>query len=340
MKKLLNTLYVSTQGIYLHREGENLVALLDREPKLRLPIHTLQGIVCFGNVMCSPFLLGLCGERGVKVSFLTEHGRFLARVSGQVSGNVLLRRQQMRIADAPSKSQILARSFVASKVANCRTILQRAARDHGSNEQLTDAIKALANVLQRIMVCDDLDILRGLEGEAANIYFSVFNNLIVAQNDHFKMETRTRRPPLDPLNAVLSFLYTILAHDCSAALEGVGLDPQVGFLHAMRPGRPSLALDLMEEFRPTLADRVTLTLINLQQINAKGFKYSESGAVTMEEETRKTVLKVWQERKRDVITHPFTDEKIEVGLLPHVQALLLARHIRGDLDAYPPFLQK
>jgi CRISP-associated protein Cas1 len=340
MKKLLNTLYVSTQGVYLHREGETVVALLDREPKLRLPIHTLSSIVCFGNVLCSPFLLGLCGERGVQVSFLTEHGRFLARVSGPVSGNVLLRREQMRRADNLALTLPIARNFVLGKLANSRTVMQRALRDHGEHDALSAAVDTLAGAIRRAKAADDLDVLRGIEGEGANAYFGAFDAMIVAQRECFRMQGRSRRPPLDPLNALLSFLYTLLAHDCGAALEGVGLDPQTGYLHALRPGRPSLALDLMEEFRSVLADRVALSLINLNQIDARGFTASESGAVVMKDEIRKNVLKAWQQKKQETLQHPFLEQKIEIGLLPHAQALLLARHLRGDLDAYPPFLLK
>lgn len=340
MKKLLNTLYVSTQGIYLHQEGESVVASLKREAVLRLPIHTLSGIVCFGQVSCSPPLLGLCGERGVHVSFLTERGKFLARVTGPVSGNVLLRREQMRRAENPTAACEIARSFIFGKLANSRTVLQRALRDHGPDAALTQAVDAIADVLRRAQRATDIDTLRGLEGEAASHYFATFNGLVLTQQDAFFMTSRSRRPPLDPLNALLSFLYTLLAHDCESALEGIGLDPQVGFLHALRPGRPSLALDLMEEFRAILADRVALSLINLNQVNSKGFTTTESGAVVMDDDTRKTVLQTWQKKKQETIQHPFLDEKIELGLLPHVQALLLARHLRGDLDAYPPYIQK
>lgn len=340
MKKLLNTLYVSTQGIYLHQEGETVVACLNRAEVLRLPIHTLSGIVCFGQVSCSPPLLGLCGERGVHVSFLTERGKFLARVTGPVSGNVLLRREQLRRAENPVAVCEIARSFVIGKLANSRTVLQRALRDHGPDAALTRAVDAIADSLRRTQRAADTDTLRGLEGESANYYFAAFNSLILTQQDAFVMMARSRRPPLDPLNALLSFLYTLLAHDCEAALEGIGLDPQIGFLHALRPGRPSLALDLMEEFRAILADRVALSLINLNQIGGKGFTATESGAVVMDDDTRKTVLQTWQKKKQETVQHPFLDEKIELGLLPHAQALLLARHLRGDLDAYPPFLLK
>jgi CRISPR-associated protein Cas1 len=340
MKKLLNTLYVSTQGVYLHQEGETVVASLNREDVLRLPIHTLSGIICFGKVSCSPPLLGLCGERGVHVSFLTERGKFLARVTGAVSGNVLLRREQMKRAENSDTSCEIARSFVLGKLANSRTVLQRALRDHGADVTITQSVDAIADGIRRTQRATDIDILRGLEGEAANHYFAAFNGLILTQQDAFFMKTRSRRPPLDPLNALLSFLYTLLAHDCESALEGIGLDPQIGFLHALRPGRPSLALDLMEEFRAILADRVALSLINLNQVTHKGFGVTESGAVVMDDDSRKTVLQTWQKKKQETIQHPFLDEKIELGLLPHAQALLFARYLRGDLDAYPPFLLK
>lgn len=340
MKKLLNTLYVSTQGSYLRQEGETVVVSVNHEDVVRLPIHTLAGIVCFGQVSCSPPLLGMCGERGVHVSFMNEYGKFLARVTGPVSGNVLLRREQIRRADNPAATCELAKSFVLGKIANSRTVLQRAQRDHGGGSEMTHAISMLANVILRVRNADNIDELRGFEGEAANHYFGVFDGMIVAQAKTFYMRARSRRPPLDPLNALLSFLYTILAHDCEAALEGVGLDPQIGFLHALRPGRPSLALDLMEEFRAILADRVALSLINMNQVTAKDFQTTESGAVVMDKDTRKTVLAAWQKKKQEVLQHPFLDEKIEIGLLPHAQAMLLARHLRGDIDAYPPFLLK
>ena len=340
MKKLLNTLYVTTQGAYLHQEGETVVAAVDHVDVLRLPIHTLSGIVCFGQVSCSPPLLGLCGERGVHVSFLTERGKFLARVTGPVTGNVLLRREQMRRAENPAATCEIARSFVTGKLANSRTVLQRALRDHGPDTTITQSVDAIADVIRRAQRAADTDTLRGLEGEAATHYFGAFDGMILAQQDTFSMKTRSRRPPLDPLNGLLSFLYTLLAHDCESALEGIGLDPQIGFLHALRPGRPSLALDLMEEFRTILADRVALSLVNLNQVDGKGFTTTESGAVVMDNDTRKTVLQTWQKKKQEMVQHPFLDEKIEIGLLPHAQALLLARHLRGDLDAYPPFLLK
>ena len=343
MKHLLNTLYVTTQGAYLCQEGETVHVRVERETKLRLPIHTLGGIVCFGQVSCSPPLLGMCAEHGVAVSFLNEHGRFWARVQGPVSGNVLLRREQYRWADRPERSAEVARAIITAKLANSRNVLLRAAREREGDDpaaELSAAANHLAALLRTVQRPADLDALRGIEGDGARAYFGVFNHLITAQKDAFSFGDRNRRPPLDNVNALLSFIYTLLAHDVRGALEGVGLDPSVGFLHRDRPGRPSLALDMMEELRSVLADRLVLSLINRQQVRGKGFEQSETGAVTMDDATRKEVLVAYQKRKQEEITHPFLDEKISVGLLPHVQAMLLARQIRGDLDGYPPFLWK
>ena len=340
MKKLLNTLYVSTQGVYLHREGETVVAEREKQVVLRLPIHTLSAIVCFGNVLVSPFLMGLCAERGVYVSFLTENGRPLARVEGGKTGNVLLRVAQIEAARDPAKCAAIARSFVIGKVLNARNVLQRRLRDHGDDDACASAVTSLANVVQRLKNANDVEVIRGLEGEAASDYFAAFNSLIVAQKDDFRMEGRTRRPPRDPMNALLSFLYVLLANDCAGAAKSVGLDAQVGFLHALRSGRASLAFDLMEEFRAFFADRVALSLVNRGQIRKKDFKFTESGAVEMSETARKTVLVEWQNRKKDEVLHPFLNERVAAGLLPFVQAQLLAKHLRNDLDAYPPFLVK
>jgi CRISPR-associated protein Cas1 len=287
--------------------------------------------------------MGFCAENGVGISFLTEHGRFLARVQGPVSGNVLLRREQYRRADDPQTSAEVARSVLTGKIANSRTVLQRALRDHAekmATDQVSFAVKRLSNHLDLLNRDQPLDILRGFEGDAAHIYFSVFDHLIVAQKEEFSFQERNRRPPLDNVNALLSFVYTLLVHDIRSALETVGLDPAVGFLHRDRPGRPSLALDLMEEFRPFLADRLALSLINLRQVHEKGFQKSDSGAVLMTDETRKTLLVAYQERKQEEILHPFLDEKVTIGLLFHTQALLMARYLRGDLDGYPPFIWK
>lgn len=343
MKKHLNTLFVTTQGAYLSKEGETVAVKVNQEVRLRVPVHTIGGIVCFGNVSCSPFLMGFCCENGVGISFLSEYGRFLARVQGPVSGNVLLRREQYRKADDIDYSAIIAKAFVTGKIANCRTVLQRALRDHSGKtdeETLRKGVDGLNRSLQSLALNQTLDAVRGLEGDAAHSYFNVFDHLIVAQKESFSFQERNRRPPMDNVNCLLSFLYTLLMHDCRGALESVGLDPAVGFLHRDRPGRPSLALDLMEEFRPFLADRLALSLINLRQVQDKGFKKTEAGAVTMSEETRKTLLVAYQERKQEEILHPFLDEKVSIGILFHVQALLLARCLRGDLDGYPPFIWK
>ncbi|HDR16472.1 MAG TPA: type I-C CRISPR-associated endonuclease Cas1 [Desulfobacteraceae bacterium] len=343
MKKHLNTLFVTTQGAYLSKEGETVLVRVEKETRLRVPIHTLGGIVCFGNVLCSPFLMGSCAERDVAVSFLSEHGRFLARVQGPVSGNVLLRREQYRRADDMDMSARIARSVLTGKVANSRTVLRRALRDHPEkvdNTSLEDAAGKLGHSLENIQSGLPLDTLRGIEGESAHTYFGVFDHLIVSQKDGFSFRERNRRPPLDRVNCLLSFIYTLLMHDVRSALESVGLDPAVGFLHRDRPGRPGLALDMMEEFRPFLADRLTLSLINLNQVKEKGFTQSESGAVLMDDETRKSVLVAYQNRKQEEIYHPFIEEKVSIGLLFFIQALLLARFLRGDLDGYPPFIWK
>ncbi len=345
MKKLLNTLYITTQGAYIARDNETVVVRVEKETRLRVPIHVLDGIVCFGRVGASPALMGLCGERGVALSFMGYNGRFLARVQGPVSGNVLLRREQYRRADDiddPGGVSAIARAVVLGKIANSRTVLQRAARERGENapgaQNLQFAIKRLARLLDLTRSESTVDNIRGREGDAARVYFDVFDHLIVAQKEGFFFHGRNRRPPLDNMNALLSFLYTLLTHDCAAGLEGVGLDPQVGFLHRDRPGRPGLALDLMEEMRPFMADRLALSLVNRQQAKAKRFTRSETGAVMMDDKTRKDVLVAWQKRKQELITHPFLQQKICIGLIPHVQAMLLARHLRGDLDGYPPFV--
>ena len=341
MKKLLNTLYVTTQDAYLHKEGETVVVEKEKKILLRLPIHTLSGIVTFGNVMTSPYLLNLCAERGVCVSFMSESGRFLARVTGPISGNVLLRLNQMRAYEDKAKKGEVARSFVIGKLLNARNILMRRVRDHGETAILKEGIEKIADVIRRVRNSEpDAVRLRGLEGEAGAVYFGCFNELIVAQRESFMIEGRNRRPPMDPMNALLSYLYTLLAHDCRGALEGVGLDPQIGFLHEVRSGRPSLVLDLMEEFRAFLADRVAVSLVNLKQVTPKDFKTTESGAVEMKEEARKTILMAWQKKKQEIVVHPFLEERAPIGLLPHLQALLLARHLRGDLDAYPPYIVK
>jgi CRISPR-associated protein Cas1 len=341
MKKHLNTLFVTTQGAYLNKEGETVVVNVEKEVKLQLPIHTIGGIICFGNVMCSPYLLGFCAEKDVAVSFLTENGRFLARVQGPVSGNVLLRREQYRRADNPVETAHIVKSILTGKLANSRSVLKRALRDHPDKID-TEAVKIAADkigyTLDRLQEELTLDVLRGIEGESARAYFSVFDHLIIAQKQDFYFKERNRRPPLDRVNCLLSFLYTLVLHDVRSALETTGLDPAVGFLHRDRPGRPGLALDMMEEFRPFLADRMALSMINLNQLKPEGFATVESGAVIMDDETRKTLLTTYQKRKQDTIDHPFLNEKVTIGILFYTQALLMARFLRGDIDGYPPFI--
>jgi CRISP-associated protein Cas1 len=336
MRKLLNNLYVTLPQAYLSKEGETVLVRQEHETRLRVPILALEGIVCVGQVSMSPALMALCAERNVGVSFLSEHGRFLARIQGPVHGNVLLRREQYRRADTEADSAAIARSVLLAKIANSRTSLLRAAREHAS-ETLDRAANQLGESLQALASIATLDVLRGIEGDAAHNYFAVFDEMILQQKEDFFFHERSRRPPLDNVNALLSFLYVLLAHDVASALEIVGLDPAVGFLHRDRPGRAGLALDLMEELRPVLADRQALTLINRRQVTGSGFARSDSGGVTMNDATRKEVLVAWQSRKQEEILHPFLDERIPFGLVPYAQALLLARHLRGDLDAYPSF---
>jgi CRISPR-associated protein Cas1 len=353
MKPLLNTLYVTTQGAYLSKEGEAVRVQVGEELKLRLPMHTLASVVCLGQVSCSPFLMGALAERGIAMAFLTEHGRFLASVHGTTSGNVLLRREQYRAADDGKRAASIARNMVLAKVANSRNVLLRAARENGrggdgevDSNGLVEAAERLAGSLRELerepffAQGGTVDSVRGIEGDAARVYFGVFDALLATGEEGLRFRGRTRRPPLDPVNAVLSFVYTLLVHDVRGACESVGLDPAVGFLHRDRPGRPSLALDLMEELRPHVADRLVLSMFNRRQLQGKDFEVQESGAVTLEAEARKRVLVAYQERKKEEVLHPFLEERVPIGLIPFVQAKLLARHLRGDLDGYPPFFWK
>ena len=341
MKKHLNTLFVTTQGAYLSKEGECAVIKIDKVEKVRLPLHMLDGIVCFGQVSCSPFLLGHCATTGVTVTFLSEYGKFLCQMQGPTKGNILLRRTQYRMADNYLQAATLARSFVIGKIGNARITLARAARDHPEKVNATSLKHAqhqLAGCMKRLQDETDAERIRGIEGEAAKTYFSVFDECITSSDPLFRFFGRNRRPPLDRVNCLLSFLYTLLTHDIRSALESSGLDPAAGFLHKDRPGRPSLALDLLEEFRSYIADRLALSLINRGQIQANDFTVSETGAVFLKDDARKTLLTAYQNRKQEEIEHPFVKEKMAVGLLWHMQAMLLARHIRGDIDTYPPFV--
>lgn len=336
MKKLLNTVYVTTEGAALRKDGENLVAEVEGAEKARVPLHMLASVVAFGPVLVTPALIGTCAERGITIALLDRNGRFQARIEGPAQGNVLLRRAQYKAADT---GEDIVRSIVLGKIANQRAVLRRALRDmDGPCPAMEQATDRMAHILRRVQLTDQTtDQLRGSEGEAANLYFAVFDRLILSPDPELRWTTRSRRPPLDAMNALLSFLYTLLTHDCRSACESVGLDPAVGFLHRDRPGRPSLALDLTEELRAPLADRLALSLVNRRQLRAGDFHKNDNGAVLLTDEGRKTVLTAWQERKREQRLHPFLVEKAPFGLVPHLQAQLLARHLRGDIDAYPPW---
>lgn len=343
MRRLLNTLFVLSEDSYLALEGENIVVLRGGEAAARFPLHTLEGILSFSYKGASPALMGACAERNIALAFLTPRGRFLARTCGESNGNVLLRRGQYRMADDPWGSCRMAQAFVCGKLYNSRWVLERAVRDHGLRID-GPALKASSAQLKALMgqaaQCETLEELRGVEGKGASVYFSVFDSLILQEKDVFFLKQRSRRPPLDAVNSLLSFLYTLLSHECAAALESVGLDSYVGFLHRDRPGRMSLALDLMEELRPVLADRVALTLINRKVLSPVHFRFEAGGAVFLNDDGRKIVLSAWQEKKKENLTHPYLNEKMPWGLVPYAQALLLARAIRGDLDGYPPFFWK
>lgn len=341
MKRHLNTLFINTQGAYLAKDGECILVRVEQETKARIPVLALDGVVCFGQVSYSPYLLAHCAENDVTISHFTEYGRFQARIQGPTSGNVLLRRTQYRWADDPDRSTGTARAFVLAKLHNARLVYQRAQRDTEDAERkavLAETAERLRGGVAKAEAARDLDALRGVEGESAAVYWRSFGALLNRADPEFAFEGRSRRPPLDRVNCLLSFLYSVLAHDIRSALEGVGLDPYVGYLHRDRPGRAGLALDMMEEFRPWLVDRLVLSLINRGQLRAKGIVREDSGGYRMDEDTRKQVLTAWQERKQDTVTHPFLGEKMPIGLLWHTQALLLARHMRGDLDGYPPVL--
>ncbi len=341
MRHLLNTLFVTSEDVFLALDGENIVAKREQQIAARYPLHTLSGIVSFSYMGASPALMGACAERGISLAFCTPRGKFLARCCGENNGNVLLRRSQYRVADDVEQSCKIARTMIFGKIYNSRRNIERMCRDHPLSvdlEKMTRISESMKKLLSDVLKAIDLDSLRGLEGTAASSYFSGFDEMILGDKQIFYFKERSRRPPMDFLNAMLSFAYTLLANDCSAALESVGLDAYVGFLHRDRPGRSSLALDLMEELRPCLADRLVLTLINNRVINESDFERKANGAVLLNEDGRKVFLQQWQKRKQETIKHPYLNEKIPWGLIPYLQALLLARYLRNDLDAYPPFL--
>lgn len=343
MKQLLNTLFVLSENSYLSLQDGNVVVNAEDGTRQMLPLLGLENIFCFSYKGASPALAGECASRGIGLTFLTPTGKFLARVSGRSQGNVLLRKMQYRISDSTAESCLAARCFIFGKLYNSRWCLERTLRDHAmrvDTQALKNASQFLLETSRQVLDVTNLDTLRGLEGEAATRYFGVFDQMILNQKAQFSFTGRSRRPPLDKVNAMLSFGYRLLASDCAAALESVGLDSYVGFMHRDRPGRESLALDLMEELRSILVDRLVITMINLRQINAKQFDESENGAVLLNDSGRRAFLQAWQAHKREGIKHPYLQEKIQWGLVPYVQALLLARYLRGDLDAYPPFLWK
>lgn len=343
MKRLLNTLYILSEDVYLSLDGENAVVNRNHEIVARYPLHTLQNIITFSYAGASPALLGACAQRQIGIAFCSPQGRFLARVCGESNGNVLLRRTQYRAADDLAQSAQIGRTMIFGKVYNARWSIERTRRDHGfrvDENQLAMASGQLRDLLPQVKAASSPEALRGLEGAGANVYFRAFDQMILGDKETFFFSGRSRRPPLDAVNAMLSFTYSLLAHDCASALESVGLDSYVGFLHRDRSGRASLALDLMEELRPCMADRFVLTLINNRIVHSSDFQYAPSGAVLLGDQGRKTFLKHWQEKKKEVLTHPYLNEKLPWGMVSYVQALLLARYLRGDLDEYPPFLWK
>jgi len=342
MKKLQNCLYINRDGAYLHKERETLLVEQRIDGKkhklMQLPIHSIGHIFCFGNVMVSPQVMGFCGENGTGLAFFNRYGRFHARIVGKQTGNVLLRRAQYRIADEQVAN--LAKNTVAAKVRSSRAVLQRHSRNHSNSPELERAIMRLKQIIKELPAHQNIEKIRGLEGEAASHYFGVFDHLITAKDAGIRFNNRNRRPPKDPINAMLSFLYAVQGNEISSALQGVGLDPQVGFLHADRPGRDSLAQDLLEEFRAFVVDRLALSLVNRKQVSSKDFEVDGLGGVTIKADTRKLILQAYQLKKQEEVMHPFLNEKIEIGLLPHIQSMLLARYIRGDIEHYPPFYQR
>lgn len=343
MKKLLNTLYITQPSVYLSLDGDNIVLLKEEEKLGRFPLHNLESIVALGYTGASPALMGYCAERNISMLFLTMNGRFLARVTGQSRGNVVLRKKQYILSEDELRSAKIARNFIIGKIYNHKWMLERMTRDYPLRvnvEDFKETSQQLSSLILEVRTCEQLDRLRGLEGQAAISYNRMFDQMILQQKEDFYFHSRTRRPPLDNVNAMLSFAYTLLAHDTASALETVGLDAYVGFLHRDRPGRVSLALDVMEELRGVVADKFVLSLINKKLVNKSDFLKKENGAVIMTDEARKKFLAAWQSKKQETITHPYLGEKIQWGLVPHAQALLLARHLRNDLDEYPPFLWK
>lgn len=343
MRKLLNSLYITSPNSYLSLDGENIVVLLEEDEKFRMPFVNIEHIICFGYMGASPALMGKCADNNISLSFLKPNGEFLARIVGKTKGNVLLRKEQYRKSDNEKFCLDFAKNIMSAKLFNSRTTLQRTIRDHSEKVncvEFKNTISFLADSIEKVYEFSDFDQLRGFEGINARRYFSIFSEMIICQKDDFQMSLRSKRPPLDYLNCMLSYLYTILSFEVRSALETIGLDPYVGFIHTLRPGRASLALDIMEEMRAYMVDRPVISMINLNYITKKDFYIKEGGGVLMTDEGRKKILKYWQDRKKEIITHPFLNEKIEIGLIPYVQSQLLSKFIRGDLPEYYPFLIK
>lgn len=340
MRVLLNTLYVTTPEAYLSKDGLNVVITVKQQEIFRIPIHNLEGIVTFGYMGASPGLMKLCADNNVSLTFLSPNGKFICRSQGPARGNVLLRKAQYINSDNENYALHLSKLFIAGKLQNYRNILRRFVRDNGENKRIEDAAEQLLKCKKRVLNADTIDSVRGIEGEAATDYFAVFHDLILNQKEDFVFNERNRRPPKDAVNAMLSFVYTLIANDMTAALETVGLDPYVGFLHQLRPGRASLALDMMEEFRAYLGDRLVLSLINRKQVSKKDFVQQGEESIVMTDNARKTLLSAWQSRKKEIIVHPYLNEKVSIGLLTYIQAMMMARFIRKDIDDYPVFLIK
>lgn len=336
MRKLQNTLYITQQGSYLHKQRETILVEREKQKLIQLPIHSIEHIMCFGNVLVSPFVMGLCADNNVSISFFTEYGKYIGRFQGKRNGNVLLRKAQYKVSEVNPIP--IARNIIAAKIQSSKRILQRHIRNYGPDSDIKEQIKYIEHSISKLQLATDIDVIRGIEGHVAARYFLAFPKLLTRQE--FQFESRNRRPPRDPINAMLSFLYTILGNQISGALQTVGLDPQVGFLHAIRSGRDSLAQDILEEFRAWWIDRLVLTLVNRLQVKHNDFIYESSGAVQMKAETKKLLLHQFQLKKQEQIKHPYLQETVEIGLLPYIQAQLLARHLRGDLREYPPFLMR
>lgn len=342
MHQLLNTLYITTPNAYAHLENDTLRVDVEREKKLAVPLHHLGGVVCFGNIMVSPALMHRLAAEGKSLVLLDGNGRFKARLEGPISGNVLLRQVQHRQCIDPAAALEIARAFIAGKLKNSRQVLLRGARESSAADEqavLSRTADNLAASLRALVSASDMDTLRGVEGEAARGYFAALNLMVRADyRADFQMDGRSRRPPRDRMNALISFLYSMLTNDCRSAVESVGLDPQLGFLHAVRPGRAALALDLVEEFRAYFADRLALTLINRGQVTARDFDLREGGAVQLGDDARRAVVVAYQERKQEEIMHPVIEQKMPLGLIPLLQARFVARTLRGDMSGYVPFL--